>query len=201
MLKSDKKIISQVLRKLYAGYNHFNIKDDSILFSKRWFSLKQHTTSLKELAVDTIPTVISGYSEVDSADYQSTVNQMFLNKVSQTDIINYINATFSKFLKTYQFKGISPITNQVIALKFKTIKKALRETAIAKIFSNFVLHVKNDVKPLAKEKIVSIEEKVNQSLQYTAQVVGRVCTGNSELDAKYRTIVRYLSPEAGIYCI
>ena len=198
MLRSDKQKLSQILRKLYAGYNFFKIDNEgNIRFKKKWFSLKKHTTSLKELAVDTVPTVIASYSESESLKYQTNINQMFEKGLSMTDIVDLINKTFSKFLNNHKFMGISPIENRIKAMH----KEKLNDIKKPNKFKEFIFHAKTVTKPKLKQKISSVEEKLASHVDLTVKIIGQVCTGNTELDAKYRAIVRYIPQSAGVYCL
>lgn len=209
MLKQDKLRLSLVLSALYAIFFYFRFKKDgTIICKKNWWSIKRHKTDLKELATETIPNAMAPYSEYEACNYQTLINAV-AEKNNSSKLIAVMEEYFTKFRKGHSFGGIPVDTkwpfNVRGILKYDFKKLVTKETWL-NIWSK--LKAKLDirlVKPRlvanVKSVVTSVEAATNSKLELVKKTIGSVCTGNAELDNKYRTIIRYLSPDAQLYCI
>lgn len=207
MLSQDKNSLISVLKRLYVNCNYFRINEKTgvIICKKHWYSLKRHVTCVKEVIVDVIPQGLARYSGTDSADYEMTINAMYANKMAEHDILEKVTKTFFDFIRTYQFVGEEPTVQWPYTLKrlkvpkFKKLKD--KYLAFKDFLKDYIFHKKTKAKEKIAANLTSVEEKVNETIAYVTRTVGQVCTGDAELDEKYRTVIRYLSPQANVYCL
>ena len=210
MLNQDKHRICLVLSTLFANLNYFIIKSSGkIIAKKNWWSFKRHVTTLQELAAEEIPTSMSRYSEQDAINYQTTINAILSSRKDNSYIIRAIFDEFTKFSKKYNYTGEHIVTT--FYNPFTTLSKCWNKV-LKNVKTNCATVVQYYDRLLAKSQVSDIAEKVNtviesvekkttEKIDLIKRTVGQVVTGNAELDAKYQTIIRYISLQANVYCI
>lgn len=210
MLNQDKHKLYWVLSVLFTNLSYFFIKPNGKIISKKnWWSLKRHTTTLEELAVEIIPNSIAPYSEYEAINYQMLINAAVNHSKTPEYIISVLFERMTVFNKKYSYGGEKAITHfpsllnwvnpTVEKIKTKSISiwnklKVIKDKILAKKPFETVIEVVNTT-------IESIEDKTSAKIDLIKRTVGQICTGNAELDAKYQTVIRYISPQANVYCV